>query len=447
MKAWTAVSFLLLAIAVVECTLSRPSRTVQKKHVAHKKAQPAHHAASQKKAAGHPQRATFRPRPMDKRREKAIRGGALCENLASNCQKENHLCGQQEFHANIQEFCRLECGLCAPFGGYCRDRVPARCREWKQKGLCHSSTYKKSIVRQMCAKTCNLCGTIDCSHSLNEFLPECLATTCPKKSKQKTKDCKAFCQRYTQLCAGGGGNKTVNCNSAANKYDPKCLAQTCANPAELPTAACQQFCQANPNVSFCLPPTPTCDQTAHFLEERCLGEFCARNASTKFPANSSCANVQPTASPVCDNSATKYDSTCGVYTCRKTAEKGNAGCQTFCDQQPAHASCAGVEPTTNPQCEAPLVANKYDATCAPYTCRKAAEKTSAGCQQWCNDKAGAPECRDVEPVVDALCDAPAQALTDQCLAYTCRKAASKDRPECDNFCRFRPTDATCVFFL
>ncbi|KAI6234917.1 hypothetical protein M3Y99_00743000 [Aphelenchoides fujianensis] len=380
--------------------------------------------------------------------------------------------------------------------------LPKTCKQpaWQRKAEC----------RAYCRKHRGVCSSAaDCSTADRKFTPACIAETCAKPEERQQTACVEHCRQTpaapecsatpAECAAGDQACWSRKCADAAERSTPPCVQFCTATPADpsctaAPTAGlcdqpehfrnesclgefcsrnettkttedCQLYCGRQPaNATACTGVTAkNCDEAPAKDEAVCLPHTCrkqtekANPACVAFcdqnPANSSCVGVQPATQANCDapaQDADKYTDPCGLYTCRKTAAKTSDGCKTYCnaDDKKGHASCAGVDPVADNNCENPVPpATKYDATCAPYTCRKTTEKTNDGCKQWCVDKAAAAECRDVEPPADANCDPDDKKYTDECLPYTCRKTTEKSRPECDNFCRARPGHDTCHFFL
>uniref|UniRef100_A0A1I8AA33 ShKT domain-containing protein n=1 Tax=Steinernema glaseri TaxID=37863 RepID=A0A1I8AA33_9BILA len=111
-----------------------------------------------------PAPAPYRPQP---------RPVNTCRDVLSECSLKSHLCALPLYKDFMAKNCAKTCNMCNRLGdtyptntggqypysagsSHCRD-ANQNCPRWVANGFCHNDFYTKSLKRNLCAYSCNLC--------------------------------------------------------------------------------------------------------------------------------------------------------------------------------------------------------------------------------------------------------------------------------------------------
>ncbi|KAI6198366.1 hypothetical protein M3Y99_01880500 [Aphelenchoides fujianensis] len=432
---------------------------------------------------------------VDKRRMRAIRAGALCEDLATNCRQveeykddciEQTCTSDEEKGDKQSKECKEWCEKDDTNKAKCAAPPPPKpdeknCKDEKQK-------YEKDCIAETCGskeelekpsdKCKEFCSAdpkppscdADCAPASDKRYEEkCWPATCIRPEEQGDKQnpaCKTWCEKdeNKDKCKKDDPKPpapALDCSKPETKFTEECLPTTCPNAKD--EAACKLYCgRAKKDDKACTGITAiTCD--AAKTDAECLPHFCRIGANKDKPAciphcktkpeeKGECVGVSPEsdADPPGKNCEGKLNDdrfeqdNCWQYSCKKQTLKGEQKCIEHCNGSPGQEdfACAAVAPgAADAGCTADEFAND---ACTKHACRVRTNKDKDQCKDYCEANKKDKVCIGVEPKANAKCDAEDKKYSQECISYTCRKTAEKDKPECENLCLYKPDDDACA---
>ncbi|KAI6230605.1 hypothetical protein M3Y99_01039900 [Aphelenchoides fujianensis] len=446
MRFWAASLVLLLVLLSLVAATGKHAKNSKAKHPVHK--QVAHkHAPAHKKPAHHgPAHRAVHHHVQKKRTNKKAHRNCL----STTCAKKSY-----QKKSQCKAFCKSHEKVCG--GGKPGPEPEEKCGKPEEK-------YKPDCIEETC--TCDA----DCAPASDKRYEEkCWPATCIRPEEQGDKQnaaCKTWCEKAENKdkCKGDDKPKPTapDCTKPETKFTEECLPTTC--PTAKDEAACKLYCgRAKKDDKACTGVTAiTCD--AAKTDAECLPHFCRIAANkdnaacipyckTKPEEKGECVGVSPevdTPAPPGKGCETKTNNdrfdtdNCWQYSCKKQALKTEAKCVEHCNVSPEQEdfACAAVAPgAAAAACTADEFAND---ACTKHACRVQTNKANDKCKDYCDKNKKDKVCIGVEPKPDAKCDAEDKKYTQECISYTCRKTAEKDKPECENLCLYKADDDACA---